>query len=374
MPVYPDTDGSNDNIVLKVTPNHPIYVYSSSDKGSSYLYTTSIGGVGTDSSLKLKEAGDLVIGDRVHLFNGETAKVTSISSVDEQVSTGNLVIETYHNYFADNVLVDDKYGFDDIDEETKPDKDDSGVSLDMPIKVTTLEDENNPSSLLEPTICFGYYDEIEYSSTYLKESSATQRSSGKINTIISNIINMLLEKFPALERFGFFQRYLDRVDDDTPDTLPDNDETPDTLPDNDETPDTLPDNDGGSDNIPPFGIEQRENPLNSMFVSIIEEDSEDPDELIHYIWDFGDNTYKYGKDATHNYDLGHPSALNDEVSFSGYSTGSETFDEIVTYLVTLIIVDKYGNIVDMDMTSITIESTWSADETGYSLIDYSINF
>ena len=73
------------NGVLKVTPNHPIYVNG-----------------------KWLPAEEIRIGDKLQGVNGEEIKVTSIQKVFRKEATYNLEIEIYHNYFADNILVHNK--------------------------------------------------------------------------------------------------------------------------------------------------------------------------------------------------------------------------------------------------------------------------
>ena len=73
------------NGVLKVTPNHPVYVNG-----------------------KWLPAEEIRIGDKLQGVNGEEIKVTSIQKVFRKEATYNLEIEIYHNYFADNILVHNK--------------------------------------------------------------------------------------------------------------------------------------------------------------------------------------------------------------------------------------------------------------------------
>jgi len=98
---YAFSDGST----LKATLDHPIYVI---DKGwVNYLgepeeYNTSFEGT---KPVKKVEVQKIEIGDVVKLHNGDV-ELVNVNLIEESTTVYNLSeIETYHNYFANNVLV-----------------------------------------------------------------------------------------------------------------------------------------------------------------------------------------------------------------------------------------------------------------------------
>ncbi len=73
------------NNMLKVTSNHPIFVNN-----------------------EWVEAGNIKIGDKLNDIHGSTIIVKSIIQKHEKVPTYNIEVETYHTYFAENILVHNK--------------------------------------------------------------------------------------------------------------------------------------------------------------------------------------------------------------------------------------------------------------------------
>jgi len=408
-----DTNGDESDggeIVFKIAANHLVYTYS--DESSSFLYSAEIDSEkNAKSSLNPKRAGNLQIGDLLYMSNGETAMVSSINSVHEEGKTYTIIVDKYHNYFADDMLVfDDKNNYNYDERQEKNELDNPGVSLESTIKITAVQDTSKPG-YINDALCFGYYtpQEYTYEYGYFKENRVVEKSTANIDSVISNIIRKLVERFPLLAKISFFQRYLE-IDEDNIDEPSDaQDDSLDEQEDADDV-DTTPQEDDDTQEIPDDEVpvedyeedvpeetepneeqddELEDNPVVSPFISkpemtslqrdlldIIEENSEDPDELIHYIWDFGDGSYAYGKEPVHSYDLGYTSGSTtfETNSFSGVYSSSQPINEIVTYLVTLLIVDCYGNIVDMDMTSVTFDLTWSAGSSGYVLTSYSLYF
>lgn len=72
---------------LRVTPNHLMFING-----------------------RWLPAGEVKLGDELYGMNGETIIVTSIQKVFSRCYTYNLEVETYHNYFADNILVHNSKG------------------------------------------------------------------------------------------------------------------------------------------------------------------------------------------------------------------------------------------------------------------------
>jgi len=70
---------------LKVTSNHPLYVNG-----------------------KWIPAGKTIIGDNLQNIKGVTIPILSIEKVNKRVPTYNLEVETYHTYFAEDILVHNK--------------------------------------------------------------------------------------------------------------------------------------------------------------------------------------------------------------------------------------------------------------------------
>ncbi len=89
---------------IRCTPDHPIYV---DGKGwASFDSLLSNGLYSLESSVNSIE-----VGDSVKLLNGES-KILSISSIDEEVIVYNLQdIEGNHNFFANNILVHNRFCF-----------------------------------------------------------------------------------------------------------------------------------------------------------------------------------------------------------------------------------------------------------------------
>ena len=73
------------NNILKTTPNHPFY-----------------------SNGEWKEAGKLVIGDKILYMDGVEHKVKSIDAVDKSLDVYNIEVDDTHNYFAEGYLVHNK--------------------------------------------------------------------------------------------------------------------------------------------------------------------------------------------------------------------------------------------------------------------------
>ena len=73
--------------ILKVTPNHPIFVNS-----------------------QWKEAGKLKLGDLLLQEDGKKMRLVSIKKIKGQIPVYNLEVDEYHNYFAEGVLVHNKAG------------------------------------------------------------------------------------------------------------------------------------------------------------------------------------------------------------------------------------------------------------------------
>ena len=73
------------NDILKTTPNHPFY-----------------------SNGEWKEAGKLLIGDKILHIDGVEHKVKSIDVVDKSLDVYNIEVDGTHNYFAEGYLVHNK--------------------------------------------------------------------------------------------------------------------------------------------------------------------------------------------------------------------------------------------------------------------------
>jgi hypothetical protein len=70
------------NNSLKITPNHKVMI-----NGSWNM------------------VGNLKLGDKLQLNDGNTLIVLSIQKVEQKVPTYNLKVETLHNYYANNILI-----------------------------------------------------------------------------------------------------------------------------------------------------------------------------------------------------------------------------------------------------------------------------
>jgi len=354
-PVHPYEREETDSHTFKTTSNHPIYICT---KQKDML----------SESFIIKAAEYLVVGDNLFLNNGQSAAITSIKTVQESVQTYNIRVETNHNYFADDVLVNDKHNSQEPDKESeKRDDLDDGVHTQIQITASDNKEESKTNS---NTICFGYYSE-----TVNKKSG---KSSVRFKSVLLDIIKRLVEKFPNLQKIPFIKRILEKNSDDDP--IEEDPVEEDPIEEDPVEEDPI-----EEDPVEGNPVEERviirpiQRPvltgLQSILLSIIEENNEELDKQIHYIWDFGDGSYKYGINVSHNYNITGPlNNLDDEIKFSDKYDSSEDVEIITTYLVTLMIVDNYGNIIDMDMSSITIGSNWIPSQTGYLLESYSFNF
>ncbi|MCD6237542.1 MAG: hypothetical protein J7K13_06300 [Thermoplasmata archaeon] len=413
MPV----DDSKDLITLEITPNHPVFTMGDSDTDGPLPVTYSVYGIGNPSApdippsypdkpadsnpVEIKTADELKIGDRV-IVAGGVAIVSSIDECYEDETLYNIVVETYHNYLANDVLVADKH---------HPSEDDIS---ELPFEIPWEEHGTKDLDSLVDSSISSLSDGIMFSTYHSSRDSKLSKeiSREKIRSIIINILSKLVERFPFLSKIPFIQKLLGEenespsdgsndspVNNDNNDNNPPVDDIPqdnNDLEDNDshqssneeQSDDTddvsTPSHSDSSEwsnydeEIPPLPAEKIDW-LQMTLRSIIAENDPDGNESIHYIWDFGDGTYGYGKNPMHVYTPVHP-YLRDETAQSFaykdemYKEQNGRINETITYLATLLIVDSYGNIVDMDMTSITIEVTWSTTGSTYMPLDYQVVF
>ena len=366
-------DSSKGTYELKVTPNHPLYVISdSTDTAASKTY-------------QILKANQVEIGDMLSTINEEIAVVHYIGGLDAKLTTYNIEVENYHNYFANGILVNDKQINNNAADliTSNPGKQEEDEKPYVP--------DNKIEKLLGPSVSDLDKNEVNvYKPSHISFSLDFEKVSESYNDIeetswIYNLVKILVKILPGLENIPFIKNILDSVksvdsginDDkaekDTNDkTQQEEQETVKEEKDTsnaeeDDTTDTT-NEEGVIESIKDINKEvttQKKDDYPS-YISAISDQIGGESNGIRYIWDFGDGNIGYGLKPTHSYEIQGPStesstsynANSFATGLSGESYWISNQKTVIEYPVKLFIIGRAGNVIDIDESTISVEVPW----------------
>ena len=342
-----DKDSSQDSMVndnidenkLILTIDQPVYILQDPELGLQETNLVII------SAEELKPGHALITEERNIVYVAGTKMIKDITPVYE------LEVEPYHNYYANNVLVSDGAGSDsdDFDDDTDPNTQKDGITL------SSYESIN-----------FGYYNSLEYSLFNREKSKLETQNIQKITSNkLTNIILLLAEKFPVLMKIRFIREIVEESQEHNENTdegedSEDDDSSIDPAPSN-EDPfiDDLPlDPDPYNENVADDSVNNQDEKTSHPLYGVYQNIKQNPGQ-IHYIWYFGDGTYGYGLNPTHNYHIEPDDSYINELNSGGsttlsiYSSESVTYEQ--TYNIKLCILASDLSVIDIDFTTITMK-------------------
>lgn len=317
-------------------------------------------------------ASKVKVGDKLFNLGGKDGYDMVVKSVEHNYGyvkgVFDLTLSGFGGFFANGGIVKSPNNYGAADSC-------SGVLFDSYIYVPVSQTQDSE----ENVITLSSLNQQSFSG-FNQESLFAKKSSGKLQSVLQNMIKLLVEKFPSLANIKLFERYLEDDEESADDSSETQDEPADEQEDSndneqeninddenndaDDIQDDVGEEDTDSNQDDSAQDDSTQDDSTDEIINQIDEDYEssyEPVDIhsVQFFWDFGDGETGFGVNPVHIYDIDKKimeepdSLVNNEV----------------TYKAILMIIDENGNIVSSDTMSITI----GIDEDSQSYIFSSNN-